>query len=579
MNRTVLIALVTIGLVSAAAGALAIGKVTIDPNAPGNRVVSTADLDESRLVRKITYEAKRKSVLAILGDLNELSGVTLKAGHNDLDWQVRDRKMTIAANAIPLHELMRSIARVMHFKWSRAGEGAELSYRLYMDRTAILDGERRREREAQQRAEQRGQFVGDCLGSDKLTDEESAGLKEDHPARYVLNQTGIASALGRFFGEVPAAGDALSAGTELEMPFSQLSPKARQALIRFAEGVRKLDGSDSSAPNLEGTTVRINRADVGMRPAFVLGVIVVNGGEPGSSFGFPILDPDSRTDAAAARATIKCMEEGRPMSGAETQEIEALAGTETGELQTSEPQWGHGDDPALSRLVKVEADNAALDEAQAALAEAAGLSVVSDSFASNDAAVSLPSDETPLRAVLGAIASKCWYNWGKRGSVIEFQDRDWIKKRAAQIPDSWLVGWRSAFETQGVMGVGTLAQIAVLAPEQLSESIATDDVLGAVMPTISAYGDVLRLYASLTAAQRKLLLGKSGLESSKLSAEQQVKARSVASSTSPETEVTFAAISSVEAGTPIFTIKATTGGNAAPRVWRIVLPMCSKKAY
>ena len=583
MNRTGLIVLVTIGLAAVAAVALAIGKVTIDPNTPGNRVVSAADLDKSRLARKITYEARRKSVLAILGDLSRLSGVTLKAGHNDLDWQVRDRKMTIAANAVPLHELMRSIARVMHFKWSRTGEGAALSYRLYMDRRAILDGELRREREAQQRAEKRGQFVNDCLGAEKLTDEDVAALKEEHPSQYVLSKTGISRVLGAFFGEVPAAAEALSAGAELLLPFPELSPAAQWAITQLARGVKQLDGLDASqdsAFSFEGSTVRINRPSIGTRPAFVLGVIVVNGGEPGSSFGLPILDPDSRTEAAAARATIKCIEEGRSMSETESQEIDAAIQTETSELSTSEPQWEHGDDPALSRRVKMEAKNAPLDEAQVALSKAAGCSVLSDSFASNDAIITIPSGSTALRTILGTIASQYWYNWAKRGSVIEFQDRDWINKRAAQIPDSWLATWRTAFEEKGVMTVGALAQIAMLTPEQLWENIATDEVLSTVLPTISTYGDVLRFYASLTDAQRKLLFDKSGLGLSRLSVEQQDKSKAlVVASVSSDHVVTFTAVNTVEPGAAVFTLNAATGDDSAPRVWRIVLPTCGKNPH
>ncbi|MEN6356895.1 MAG: hypothetical protein ABFD83_07400, partial [Armatimonadota bacterium] len=95
-------------------GAWAFGKVTVDPNASDQAVIEQWEND-TRLSQKVTYEARHKAVKVILEDLSDMMGVTLNAGFNKQDWQVRDRKMNIFAKDITLADLLNSIARTMKF--------------------------------------------------------------------------------------------------------------------------------------------------------------------------------------------------------------------------------------------------------------------------------------------------------------------------------------------------------------------------------------------------------------------------------------------------------------------------------
>ncbi|MGC8863077.1 MAG: hypothetical protein ACP5R5_09930, partial [Armatimonadota bacterium] len=111
-------------------GLLAEGKITIDPNVPGAREAEeTATDTDPRLDQKVTLEAKQKSVLTILAELSEKTGVTLKAGQNSKDWESQDTKMNIFVKDVPLRELMASMARVMKFRWSREAVEGNYSYR------------------------------------------------------------------------------------------------------------------------------------------------------------------------------------------------------------------------------------------------------------------------------------------------------------------------------------------------------------------------------------------------------------------------------------------------------------------
>ena len=89
-------------------------KITVDPN-QGAKEEAQLPTTDARLQQKITYTARHKSLKVILADLSKTTGVTLKCGYNNNDWQVRDRKMNIFAKDQPLAALMNSIARVM--KW------------------------------------------------------------------------------------------------------------------------------------------------------------------------------------------------------------------------------------------------------------------------------------------------------------------------------------------------------------------------------------------------------------------------------------------------------------------------------
>jgi hypothetical protein len=137
VNRIPRIAMLFVFLMLVALIALADGKITVDPNGPGSPVAESVSDTDARLAQKITYEAKRKTVQAILADLTKLTGVKLHAGYGNSDWQVRDRKMNIFAKDIPLSNLMNSIARVMKFRWSVNHEVDPCTYRLYMDRRTL----------------------------------------------------------------------------------------------------------------------------------------------------------------------------------------------------------------------------------------------------------------------------------------------------------------------------------------------------------------------------------------------------------------------------------------------------------
>jgi len=59
----------------------AVGKTTVDPNAlrstSAEKASGTSGADTTQ---KVTYEARRKTVVSIFSDLSKMTGVTLRAG-------------------------------------------------------------------------------------------------------------------------------------------------------------------------------------------------------------------------------------------------------------------------------------------------------------------------------------------------------------------------------------------------------------------------------------------------------------------------------------------------------------------
>ena len=101
-----------------------------------------SELDRDvRLSRLVTYSAARADASAIVADLSTKTGVTLRAGYNAGDWSVRESKLNVFAKAVPLRDLMNSVARVLKCKWGVGGKEDAPTYRLVADATVVLEGE------------------------------------------------------------------------------------------------------------------------------------------------------------------------------------------------------------------------------------------------------------------------------------------------------------------------------------------------------------------------------------------------------------------------------------------------------
>jgi tetratricopeptide (TPR) repeat protein len=512
-------------LLISATAAMAVGKVTVDPNVAGARAnVEVPDVD-ARLNQKVSVDARRQTVSSILADLTKLTGVTLRAGYSDADWQVRDRRMNVFAKDTSLRSLMESIPHVMKFKWSRKEADGTWTYRLYMDRTTLLGAERQRlieeERMRQLEDKQRERLLDDLTRADAMSDEELEGLRDSDPMLYVYTKIGWTALLPDLFAQAPGAKEAWMAGDSLTLQGTDVSPEA-QAVMRRALQVmdgffRKGDGNSpipaDVSEHMDQAKVVINNAKKWMayRGDSFIGDVTISW--PGGGINTGFMNPDSEVADSTARAYIRSLD-GEPVDS-EIRNETIMRAVQEQKTDFGEPIVEHPDDPALSAKVKLKPMGDTLADLLRAVSKASGHAVVSDCSATAYEAFDSLNTEIPLQTALSKISSQYRCNWDKQGGVLEFRDRDWFRKRTSQVPEAWLEPWRKALKSTGTLTLDQLSQMSLLGDEQAFGNLYSDDVLSAadgLMELLPTYGDLLRAYACLDDEQQAALSNDAGLD-------------------------------------------------------------------
>ncbi len=458
-----------------------------------------------------------------------MTGVTLRAGYNNNDWQVRDRRMNIFARDIPLSSLMNSIARVMKFKWSKSeSDAGVLSYRLYMERKTLLGAESKRlmeeDRVRKRQIEGRQRFLSALDAAVGMSKEDLDQLQTQSP--YVFNSANSPMGLlPRILADSPSAKQAFLSGEDFALDIDAISPETKQGLIE------RIGIKSATSGSIAISALAI--------PTFTE-MEVWRGGASA-----PVIFPYVNTGMGAMRFQLKSA--GESCTGAvgiedpksdltelnlkyndaihrnDTSEIDRLA-SETTKVAKSEiidlgePLVEHSDDPDLSAKVKMNVEGHEFASALASLAYSSGFSVVSDSFDKSYLNLTYHDDQVEIRAVLDRLESVCRYNWERHGSILELHDRDWYRKRAAQVPEAWLEAWRKAFKDKGKLDIDEISQMtAALTMEQIIDNFWDDEILKQAQIGGWENRDLLRMYAALDKQQRAAILTDQGLSLDSLS--------------------------------------------------------------
>lgn len=516
-----------LALLAVAISAEAVEVITLDPNTPEALAEKvTIPIEDTRLDQKVTFDARRKSVLTILDDLSDMTGVELHAGYNNQDWQVRDRKMNIFVKEAPLRNLMESVARVMNFKWSRTDHSGTWSYRLYMDRKTLVAAERQCSLEEEQlsklEAEERSRLVDDLTRVAAMSDADLEKLKDESPMLYMYAKVGWTALLPQVIGQVPEAQQAWSTGDMLTLNAANLPLEAQQAVCKTLDvmgGFLSKAGENSMpadvSDDLSQIHIVINEGLklAGYRGDTFMGDVTLYWPGGGNNTGF--MDPDSEVAKSTARDYIKVLD-GQPITEQQQQEMNNghLQAVQEQKMDFGEPLIEHEDDPALNVKVKLKVEGDGFENMLAAVAKSSGFSLVSDSFRINYIGPGVKDQEATIKSILESISSIYRYNWQKQDSIIELRDRDWFSKRAAQIPESWMEPWRKSLVDKGVLDFDQVTQVAMLNFEQIRENILPDEVLGEtdLASMILQGGDFLRAYRCLDNSQQDIIFTGDGLD-------------------------------------------------------------------
>lgn len=495
--------------------------ITIDPNTGGNQLLSDIPgplSADTRLDQKITYQARHKQVRLILDDLSIQTGVTLKAGYNNMDWQVRDRRMTISVKDLSLRELMQSIARVMVFKWSVSESGGVPYYRLYMDRRALLGAQNKNKREMEvfqnEMERRRCEFTDGLLNLPSLSLEELAALNDTNPQLHRFVSSYAGQKVGDLLRALPQAIDALRSGDAVTVNAKDMPPAAQELVSDIVEGyIEGKEGFYGSTFYLDmlkkdtqdktlKTTIKINenydKNQASPEFGAILAIIRIECG------AFSLYD---------AHLTVEGASDSRPRSY----------------YPFGDSVVVHDADPELERKIKfvITPPNIQnhslklfkLPDCILSLAEASGYSVVADSLyiQMRDPQVG----ERSIRSVLDSLTSEYRCNWWRRGDLIEVRSRDWFSLRSRQIPDEWLDRWFTSLEKEGCLDIDYMAHITSLTREQHFNNVYQDERIPGCphcyLASCWTTGDeTLCFYWTLSKDQRRMLFTDEGLDIGKL---------------------------------------------------------------
>ncbi|MCX8052501.1 MAG: hypothetical protein N3B12_01725 [Armatimonadetes bacterium] len=491
--------------------------------------------DDQRLEQKVTYHNHGSRILEVLAKLSELTGVTLIAGVDGNDWMVYDRKLIVHVTDMRLVDLMREISSVLRFRWSRDGEAGKWTYRLWQDKEQRAEEESLRSaaESAQSRElrEKRENVIADLVNLSSLSEKDAAELKSRDPWRYILATEPLGKDVAEFINAFPEARNALVQGLEATFPASSLPPVLQEAIRRIATSYNSLLHSIGASEDHSALLARFDKLQITInrrrhlepRDALsksVLGRITIGSGS--DSLDIPLLDPSSRMASALGKAIVALK------SGVSKEEVAKqlqvdLAGSIEPPASPSGSARDIASDPALQRKITLfrERTTATLPVTLAALAERAGLNVVSDYFLAKP--VLMEPGEKTVGEHLESIRSAYGSNWEKSGSTIRFRDREWFKKRTWEVPQVWIDYWTERGRLNDGLQFSDLVQIANLRDEQIDHTIMLTPSLvnmGVGLNLGPSDGgrnrNILRFYGMLGEDQRTALTTKH-LEASKLS--------------------------------------------------------------
>jgi hypothetical protein len=482
---------------------------------------------DPRLQQKITYEAKHKPIKLILADLSKMTGVTLKAGASEQDWQVRDRRMNIFVKDLPLLVFMNSMARVMDFTWDKNIRVDPPTYRVYMDRRRLAAAEAEKTKADQEfrrrMMEQRQKLVDYVRNLPNYTPEDLKQLKEENPYLYLMHERGTDRLMKALLDEVPGYEEHfVNYDRILHPPANILSDSTLDLLLEsakkgmwFPDELKDMDVDKlrTGRVDLYTPTPELVRGDMGWCFGGIGGAVDDQGffiqSMQDCEAPYGNFRSKAEIEAAETKTSFHDVLESRGplLEQARREDIRAQE-----EMEGCEPVTEHPDEPWLHTKVELALDKDDPDSLQNALqsmAKASGYNIVSDSFNLTNIVGSMSGSEQETGKALATICDNYGYNWNRHGSILEFRDRNWFKRRRTQIPDEWMDRWKKNFKANGQAVLSDIAQMASLPFEQMDENVAADPVFKAsemFVWTLRNGRGLLSVYNSFTASQRKALM-------------------------------------------------------------------------
>ncbi len=479
---------------------------TIDPNAVVRDETEEEDAPENildadeRLDKLVTANFADEKAHKVVAWLASISDVDLKCGKSSSDWLSRERRMNVFVEEVPLRELMRSMARVMRFKWSvTTRDSGEKTYRFVADRKLIASHEKELEKEKQE-------FMSEYAASRKkvlntiMQPGDLDKLRKENPYAYIMEKTGIGGFVRDLIREKPELGAHILNGKDtLAITVEDLSASAKTGLENALKAENELEktfgrrgGRNNNVPaDITGGMVlvrmqnpeelwerqsRNSRRGWGRRS--MPGVISFRSERKRETL-YPLFTPENERMKIMMGLVLDAYEKDIDMrdliNKKRAEDPEFMQNLRGDDIYEPEPL-----DDAAWMLVPVEFKyeyGGRSTDLIRSFSEVTGQNVVSDSFHSTPAPRVADGEITP-KAFLESFMRPARYEYDFPAEIIEMRYHDWYAVHDSQLPDSMLDPWAEEVKKNGVMSMETLAALWQLSREQLSESVSEHEYLG-----------------------------------------------------------------------------------------------------
>jgi hypothetical protein len=513
-----------------------------------------AKVVDPRLFRKVTLQLKGGSLDELCAALQSQTGVRIRASRG-----VQDEKLTVLVKDEPARDVMRAVARLFTFLWSRSGSDPDYEYEVIQTLKSRLEEEELRNRDAHAallaldaEMEQYRPYLGQSVEQLQGRLHTARGGERERIERLV--QKGNWGAVQLYFRLSPQDRLALSLGEELKFSAEATRPERlipeqwRGSILRAwqmpytlvpgqgsiqGQGDQLIADIDGSKP--EHITLKVDRTELGELSFTGQGFANVPAhslappGSPLANLGWGLWFGEGRI--AAGRSPSTAVPENARINAALRKE------------QGMQKPVSFAPAPPRRAAEKLPEEYQFFDRAPRittaefweAVHKETGTSVVADYYTRLYAPSAATVKNRPLFDALCGSCDNLGLRWRKDGSFLMGRSTSYFWDKLKEVPKRYLERWRARREQQAGMPLDDLLEIATLTDAQLDASRVGEGIrylygltewplvghcgpLGGPHPKLRPHA---RFVASLTADQRRRAMEPKGLPFGALSRQQQ----------------------------------------------------------
>lgn len=518
---------------------------------------------DARLAQKITYSVYA-SLQEITAALSSKTGVTLRAGANDRDWRVRERRVRVEIRNLPLGDALSGITKTLEYDLRRSGPDGQWTYRIWQTAKSRAQEEAMRTAETE-RLERRMAAIRDQVFQDAdeikpLSPDEAAKLRQTDPWKAYLGGTEEGRAYLDLVRSLPnETRDGVRLGRKVDLKVADLSPAQQDAVRKMISGGIAMKGGIGPS-NLKDLLPKVTPTHLIFMPlteelkketdnAAMAGIAVVMGDSDGSDpqldrmadedekMGLGHMIPMALVPLSDSKGFGKVFadmalrlndgEDARQVQRDFNNRLRAGEGSweadSTGDASAPAPAPGSTSTttpapPPVVPALQVEVDPLdadSLDDLLRGLSEKTRLSYVMESYPDEPRITGvLPRTKGTVKALLDSL-KHVGYEWEYGSGVVRLKPTNWAVERSYDVPARLILGYRQILEAKGWFDLDLLGSLcSTLTSEQIKHRIVTDKVLAeGVTDALEGDNDrVLRFYGNLSARQKTALKSPDGLD-------------------------------------------------------------------